>query len=162
MSRRVDLHVRQIGGNVNIVAGACGGAEFSALAPSYLARSREHIGDRLLTSMMVYAGACAGLDFEKTTPQGRRDTNFRCDCCGALRARRLSRPEVKLIGTNDTDRIALAHDADLSSFRLPVRLGGAMNSGPSGLLIVSLRMLSISAMVCSSSCQPSASPMGES
>ena len=103
---------------MNEIAGACQRREFAVLSPADLAPSREHKGNRLLASVMVHAGPRAWLDFEKAAPQCRRDANFRRDCGGALRARRLRRSGIELIGTDDSDRVAVAHDADLSSLRL--------------------------------------------
>src|SRR5579863_9118323 len=100
---------------MNEIAGARQRCEFAVLAPADLAPSREHKGNRLLVSMMVHAGPRAGFDFENAAPQRGGDAYFRCNCSAALRAGRLRRPEIELIGTDDSDRVAVAHDVAPSS-----------------------------------------------
>jgi hypothetical protein len=104
---------------MNEVASVSSRREFAFLSPADLAHSRKHIGNRLLASVMVHSGARAWLDFEKAAPQGGRNANFPCNCSGASRAPRLGRPEIELIGTDYSDRVAGAHAVAPSSLKRP-------------------------------------------
>src|SRR5262249_6055321 len=65
------------------------------------------------------------------------------------------RYEGSVVGADRLPFSLLIHAAML-------RVGGAMNSGPTGSLIVAARMRSISALAGASRCQPLTSPTGSS
>ena len=54
---------------MNEVAGFRAGNVFAARSPANFADTCEHIGDRLLLTMMMDAGACSRLDLEQPGPQ---------------------------------------------------------------------------------------------
>src|SRR5436190_23156574 len=56
LSRRIDFHVRQEGGDMNEIAGLCTRNRFSSFAPADFADAGEDVGDRLLLAVMVNAG----------------------------------------------------------------------------------------------------------
>ena len=159
--RWIDLHVRQKGGNVNEIAGLRVSDEFTVGAPANLAGATEHECDRLLGSMMVNAGARAGLDFEYAAPDRGVDAELRRDRGASLRTRRLRGAEVELIGSDDLDCADTAHGRHHYA-ATTARSGGAMNSGPTGSLTVSRRIRSISAMLALSIVQPTTSEIGDS
>ena len=75
---------------------------------------------------MVHAGARAGFDLERATPQCRGNTELRRDRCAPFRARRLRRPEVELIRPHDANGIDLTHGDHLfasTMLKLGSRLG---------------------------------------
>src|SRR5258707_705919 len=73
------------------IAGFRGRGIFAARAPADFANARQDVGDRLLLTMMVNAGAGSRLDLEQAAPQHRVDAELWRDCCLAYGAWRLCR-----------------------------------------------------------------------
>ena len=94
-SRWIDLHVQQEGRHMDEIAGLRARSEFPPLAPADLADAGQHVGDRLLLSVMMDAGTGPRLDLEQAAPQRRLDADLRCDRGQARGARRLSRSRIE-------------------------------------------------------------------
>src|SRR5438270_12786737 len=73
LSRRIDFHVRQEGGDMNEIAGLRTRDRVSSLAPADFADAGEDIGDRLLLSMMMDARARSRRYLEQAAPNCRRE-----------------------------------------------------------------------------------------
>jgi hypothetical protein len=77
--RRIDLHMRQIGENVNEIAGSCLRDEFTIATPTHLAGAMAHECNRLLTAMMANSRLRTGLDLENATPDRGANSKLRRD-----------------------------------------------------------------------------------
>src|SRR6267154_3543 len=107
--RGVDFHMEQESRNVNEVAGLRVRYEFTSCTPANLADAGEHIGDRLLLSMMVNSGPRSRFDLEQAAPDGKSNAQRRCDSLATFGARRLRGSEVEFRWADDVDCSRRAH-----------------------------------------------------
>src|ERR1700730_9691792 len=85
------------------IDGLCTRDRSSCVAPADFADAREDVGDRLLFSVMMYSGPESRSHLEQTAPDGRCNTERRCDSDATLRARSLRRFLVEFSRADDVD-----------------------------------------------------------
>ena len=88
---------------MNEIAGLRTRDQFSSRAPAYFADAGEHVGDRLLLSMMMYSRPRSRLDLEQAAPDCRRDAKRWRDSGATFGARRLRCSRIEFSGADDAD-----------------------------------------------------------
>jgi hypothetical protein len=84
---------------------------FASRAPTHFADARQHIGDRLLLSVMMYTRTGSRIDLEQPTPQGRLNAELGCDRGEAHGTLRLCRSRVKSGRADNANwEISVYHD----------------------------------------------------
>src|SRR5260370_16742511 len=77
--RGIDFHVEQESRNMNEVAGLRVRYEFTSCTPANLADAAEHIGDRLLLSMMVNSAPPSHSSLDHPAPDATSIPHRRCN-----------------------------------------------------------------------------------
>lgn len=88
---------------MNEVSGLRTRDRFSSRAPSYFTDAGEHVGDRLLLSVMMYSRPRSRLHLEQATPDCRGDAERRRDSGATFGAWRLRCSRIEFGGADDVD-----------------------------------------------------------
>jgi len=84
---------------------------FSFCAPAYFADAGQHVGDRLLLSVMVNSCTLSRFDLEQTAPHCRSDAQCRGDGRATFGARRLCGSAIEFIWADNMDSSRRTHEA---------------------------------------------------
>lgn len=88
---------------MNEVSGLRTRDRFSSRTPSYFADAREHVGDRLLVSVMMYSRPRSRLHLEQAAPDSGRDAKRWRDSGATFGAWRLRCSRIELGGADDVN-----------------------------------------------------------
>ena len=91
------------------IAGLRARCELTSCTPAYLADAGQHVGNRLLLSMMMNSGPRSRFNLEQAAPDRRRDADVQRDGGATFGARRLCSSKIELIWADDANCSGPAH-----------------------------------------------------
>jgi hypothetical protein len=125
--RWIDFHMREKSGDMNKISGLCTRDRFSSFAPTDLADARKNVRDGLLFPVMMNSRPGSWFHFKQPAPDGRRNTERRCNRRSTLGTGRLCGSPIELARANDVNCSGRAHG-------VPDQFGFSIEYLGSGLL----------------------------
>jgi hypothetical protein len=107
ISPSVDLLVRNVGRDIDEVAGAGFSGELEMIAPTHSSAALDDVDDALEVAVMMRPGLGVGMDGDRARPEFRGPSSRVSDGSSAIHAGRLRRVRIEFTRVNDANSVML-------------------------------------------------------